>query len=51
MKLLEITFCGIPNWTVNFVQRAAPYAIMLGLKRRVEHHLFDENIVVPFATK
>ena len=40
-----------PNWTVNFVQRAAPYAIMLGLKRRVEHNLFDENIVVPFATK
>ncbi|HNN29936.1 MAG TPA: hypothetical protein PKL36_12915, partial [Agitococcus sp.] len=36
-----------PNWAVNFVQRAAPYAIMVGLKRRVENHLFDEGIIVP----
>ena len=42
---------GMPIWSINFIQRTAPYTIMLGLKRRVENHLYNDNFVVPFATK
>lgn len=42
---------GMPIWSINFIQRSAPYTIMLGLKRRVENHLYNQNFVVPFATK
>jgi hypothetical protein len=28
---------NVPNWAINFIQRSAPYSIMLGLQRMMKH--------------
>jgi hypothetical protein len=38
----------IPAWASNYVQRAAPYSIMLGMQRMLDTQDFDARTPLPF---
>jgi hypothetical protein len=40
----------MPSWSINFVQRNAPYSTLLGMARRLQQDdLINSKIPLPFA--